>query len=93
MVKLLTQCLYNMYRQNKYFKLCLYFNHCYTCGAKYLNTLLLCDVLVRTLDLNWEQKVPGLNPDPDTTYFSNLTQVFDMGTNIQLSESERYFEI
>ena len=70
-----------MYRQNKSFKLsCLYFNHCYTCGAKYLNNLLLCDVLVRTLDLNWEQKVPGSNPDPDTKYFSNPTKVFDMGT-------------
>jgi len=41
----------------------------------------------------WEQKVPGSNPDLDTTYFSNPTHVFDMGTHIQLSESERYFEI
>ena len=58
-----------------------------------LSTSITCNVLVRTLDLNLEQKVPGSNPDPDTTYFSNLTQVFDMGTHIQLSESERYFEI
>ena len=38
--------------------------------------------------LTWEQKVPGSNPDPDTTDFSNPTQVFYMGTQ----DSERYCE-
>ena len=27
-----------------------------------------------------DQRVPGSNPDPDTTDFLNPTQVFDVGT-------------